>query len=271
MKQWELPWLGHSAAVDVSMVGELMDATGTSSFSDLLWQMLRERLPLTFLTLSTIEPDGNLHGQWLEAGSTEDKDLMLPIFEKWIRDRTYVNDPMWRLMPLLRARSQDAQPLILLHLLNCEDIRDEEWRQTNYERMSIRCRLTLSASHPAVGGLALALFRHASLSEFSEEELNWISGVAPLLMRLALRHQGMHLGKSLQPKLIALEARLGQVRKQLTPREVQVCARILQGSSFEEIGKSIGIKPASVKTYRDRAFEKLAISSRFELFALLLN
>lgn len=223
------------------------------------------------LTLTTTDLDATVHGLWLEASTREHKDVMKTVYQRWIKDKTYIHDPLWKMIPRIRAMSQDMQPLILLHLLDRAEIRDPQWRHNNYESYGIRTRLTLSAAHPAAGAMTLALFRHDELPALSADDLRWITGAAPLLMRLSLRHQGIHMGQTAPSRLAALESRLNHVRKSLTPREVQVCARILQCESFEHIAQAIGIKPASVKTYRDRAFTRLGITSHFELFALLLN
>lgn len=45
MKQCEVAWVGHSAEIDATMVSELMDATGTNSFSELLFQLLMYAYP----------------------------------------------------------------------------------------------------------------------------------------------------------------------------------------------------------------------------------
>ena len=57
----------------------------------------------------------------------------------------------------------------------------------------------------------------------------------------------------------------------LTPREQEVCRRILSGSSSEAISQALGISLHSTLTYRKRAYERLGISSQSELFAIVLR
>lgn len=57
----------------------------------------------------------------------------------------------------------------------------------------------------------------------------------------------------------------------LSERERQVCAAVLQGKKSETIAYELDIAPNSVVTYRKRAYEKLGISSRAQLFALCQN
>lgn len=57
----------------------------------------------------------------------------------------------------------------------------------------------------------------------------------------------------------------------LAQRERQVILRILDGVTVEQIAGELGLKPTTVITYRSRAYEKLGIRSRRELFSALLQ
>jgi DNA-binding CsgD family transcriptional regulator len=54
----------------------------------------------------------------------------------------------------------------------------------------------------------------------------------------------------------------------LSERERAVCLGVLAGKKAEVIAHELGVAPTSVVTYRRRAYEKLGISSRGELFAI---
>ena len=54
----------------------------------------------------------------------------------------------------------------------------------------------------------------------------------------------------------------------LSERERQVCIGMLAGKKAEMIADEIGIGPSSVVTYRQRAYQKLGISSRGQLFSI---
>ena len=54
----------------------------------------------------------------------------------------------------------------------------------------------------------------------------------------------------------------------LSERERQVCIGMLAGKKVEMIAEEIGIGPSSVVTYRQRAYQKLGISSRGQLFSI---
>lgn len=54
----------------------------------------------------------------------------------------------------------------------------------------------------------------------------------------------------------------------LSEREQQVCQAVLRGKKNEAIAAELDVAVSSVITYRKRAYEKLGISSRAQLFAL---
>ncbi|GAA0691257.1 LuxR C-terminal-related transcriptional regulator [Marinobacterium maritimum] len=54
----------------------------------------------------------------------------------------------------------------------------------------------------------------------------------------------------------------------LSEREQQVCRAVLRGKKNEAIAAELDVAVSSVITYRKRAYEKLGISSRAQLFAL---
>lgn len=78
-----------------------------------------------------------------------------------------------------------------------------------------------------------------------------------LLARVALIHFEASQGSKV-PQALAV----------LSDRERDVCLGILAGKKAEIIAHELGIKPATVVTYRSRAYEKLGIGSRGSLFAI---
>ena len=57
----------------------------------------------------------------------------------------------------------------------------------------------------------------------------------------------------------------------LTAREVEVCARLLTGMTQDGIASDLGLSLATVKTYRNRAFARLGIHFKNQLFSLFLH
>ena len=54
---------------------------------------------------------------------------------------------------------------------------------------------------------------------------------------------------------------------ELSDRELQICSGLLMGKTYDGIAATLGISLATVKTYRARAYEKLGIHFKSELFS----
>jgi DNA-binding CsgD family transcriptional regulator len=81
------------------------------------------------------------------------------------------------------------------------------------------------------------------------------------------RHVGwLGDGASGEP-LPSLRAALLAQCPALTARELDICERLLRGLSYDGIAADLGLSVASVKTYRRRAFERLGLHFKSELFA----
>jgi DNA-binding NarL/FixJ family response regulator len=57
----------------------------------------------------------------------------------------------------------------------------------------------------------------------------------------------------------------------LSERETQVCDSILRGMTTYGIAKNLAVAETSVTTFRKRAYAKLRIHSKSQLFALAMN
>lgn len=67
-----------------------------------------------------------------------------------------------------------------------------------------------------------------------------------------------------------IEHRLGSTFEDLTGRERAVCARTMVGMTAEAIGLDLGISPASVLTYRRRAYGRYAFTHANQFFLGLI-
>ena len=111
-------------------------------------------------------------------------------------------------------------------------------------------------------------YRITSQGRFHDAERACLQAIAPAIGASVARHfqQAATPGQNLAA-LFATRAPLSA----LTPREQEVCRRILLGLSSEAISQGLGISLHSTLTYRKRAYERLGISSQNELFAIVLR
>ncbi len=199
-----------------------------------VFQLYPDAPPDMALTASIKGPDGTL-----DSWHAYRKSL-------YVRDETFLE---------ARERASGSEQ-VLVHW-NARDI-PHAHRERIYSKHGLRERLSL-VCHDDGSWLAVNLYRLEEQARFSDTEFDILSGACALILSSVQRHMSLNPGAA--PAATALSA--------ITPRERQVCERLLKGWTHEGIASDLQLSPATVKTYRDRAFEKLGIHHRNELFALL--
>jgi DNA-binding CsgD family transcriptional regulator len=111
-------------------------------------------------------------------------------------------------------------------------------------------------------------YRITSQGRFDDAERARLQAIAPAIGASVARH--FQQAATPDQNLAALFATRAPLSA-LTPREQDVCRRILLGLSSEAISQSLGISLHSTLTYRKRAYQRLGISSQNELFAIVLR
>lgn len=112
--------------------------------------------------------------------------------------------------------------------------------------------------------------RHASDGCCSDEELGSLVGLACLVLPM-LPLNRKRRSVPLPLTVTELEDRFASRYRELTLRERQVCARAAIGMSVEATAHELGIAKTSVLTYRQRAYQRLGVTSPFELCALVTH
>lgn len=125
-----------------------------------------------------------------------------------------------------------------------------DYRARFYEAPGLGGKLAVVAAGPSLR-LIINLYRR----ELQDWTLS--DPVLPILGRLALLHFEQREAGGVPDALMAL-----------SERERDVCLGVLAGKKAEVIANDLGVAPTSVVTYRRRAYDKLGISSRGELFAI---
>ncbi len=120
---------------------------------------------------------------------------------------------------------------------------------------------------------AVNFYRHQHQRPFSDGQLADFGAMAPALLALTQKHIAMasHAHSLQDDPVRHWHERLLQADSALTVRERDVCARLLTGMTQDGIAADLGLTLPTVKTYRNRAFARLGIHFRNELFALFLK
>lgn len=168
----------------------------------------------------------------------------------------------------VRRRVETARrPGSVLLCQTAADIVDPAYRQACYEDVSTRQRFAIYRSLGSLGALLLGFYRNDALAELGRTELHYLEAISEWLAEAVERHWrlGPATGIRWRAALAAVE-----VAQALSQRESQVLVAIAEGVTLPSIATRLGVEESSVVTYRNRAFRKLGIRSRHELYARLL-
>ncbi len=148
--------------------------------------------------------------------------------------------------------------------MNAEDAPNADHREIIYRRHRMLERLSVAQTEDDGSVLAVNLYHHDHQGRFADGEIESFDSLAPVLLASVRRHIALarREAAAVPPRRL-----LGDACPALTPRELDVCERLLRGWSYDGVAADMGLSVATVKTYRARAFERLGIHFRSELFA----
>lgn len=153
----------------------------------------------------------------------------------------------------------------VLHM-RADEAPSAEHRDIIYRRHGLLERISVATLEADGSLLAVNLYHHEHQGRFSGIELEGFSRLGGVLLAVVRRHLALTEtspgGAQTDPR-----ARLESRCPALTPRELDVCERLLRGWTHDGIAADLGLSVATVKTYRARAFERLGLHFRSELFA----
>jgi DNA-binding CsgD family transcriptional regulator len=132
-------------------------------------------------------------------------------------------------------------------------------------------RLSLAVACDGGRLLAVNLYRCVGQPWFSAEEAEAVGSLARPLVACVRQQAKAVLAPpaGALPDVRALRLRLAGLCPRLTPRELDVVSQLAVGRSYEDVGVATGLSLSTVKTYRERSFLKLGLTSRAQLWALL--
>jgi DNA-binding CsgD family transcriptional regulator len=183
---------------------------------------------------------------------------LLPAYTRWYLRRDPVGDAF-----AAAPRYND----VALQRVRPADITTPSFRRVFFDDAGIVERISvIQRGQDAWRGINIA--RHVSDGRCSDAELDSLVGLACLVLPML----PLNRRRDAPPRpltITELEQRFGARYARLTQRERQVCARAASGMSIEETALDLGIAKTSVLTYRQRAYQRLGVTSPIALCALV--
>jgi DNA-binding CsgD family transcriptional regulator len=161
-------------------------------------------------------------------------------------------------------RARGGQAVMLR--MHADDAPSSDHREAIYHRHGITERLSVACAEGDGSLLAVNLYRHRGQGAFSAADLETFAGLAPLLLACVQRQVDWQQEAVRDDPRAALRERCPE----LTERELDVLQRLLRGMTYDGIAADLGLSVGTVKTYRARAFARLGLHFRSELFARLM-
>ncbi|VWX63341.1 Transcriptional regulator, LuxR family [Burkholderiales bacterium 8X] len=268
MQTWIVEASSSHRLVDATSVAALVDAIGSQDPERLATCILDAVEPMVGARQCTVfahEAQRNprllsaaaTDGPWtaFRTGAVHAREFESQDALRQILDRKPAVGPVG-VMLVARQRA-DEMPIASLRL-ECMDAID------------LVDRLTLLVRTGESSWVAAHLYADRRHGSFDDEEIDGLIGVATLLARCIGRHYASDADgvASFRGSVSQGVAELGE---RLTVREREVLTRILDGVTVNRIAEDLKLRPTTVATYRMRAYEKLGVASRQELFATVLR
>jgi len=167
------------------------------------------------------------------------------------------------------AQEDSAATGTVLRHITAQEV-SAEHRARVYEAHGVVERVSV-IKQDAASVFAINFYRHAHQTPFRDAHLGDFEALAPALISLAQKQIALSPPSqgAIANDITRWARKLQQRDPALTSRELDVCARLLTGMTQDGIADDLGLSVPTVKTYRNRAFNRLGIHFRNELFALL--
>ena len=257
----------------LSCLSELTRSLGRKSFEAQLVDMLNRVLPIDHCVVFTHGDDGVghlfTHGKMPAARAQE-------LADDYVR-QYHPHDPLFQqLSDGAEARDERVRPLDL------DRDYDPAYRNHFFDRNDLIDK-TSTIGRVEEGAVLCNFYRMGGSGPYSSEDRRRLEHILPLVTALIAAHyrlvRNAAPGDAAPPELRRRTRSLVHtiVGKRvapfdrLTPREREVCERIVLGYTSIGIGLDLDIALSSVLTYRKRAYAKLGIGTQNELFALCLD
>jgi len=224
--------------LDAEIGAGLVEAVGTPDFSTLLLKAARD-----------LDQVDEVFGYLLEkrnAPRTLVSASVLPDFD--LRVQNYI-ERFYRYDPAVHELFQLDRRQSFVQRIAREKILPHDYRRRCFDEPGFSEKLSFGWRAEEYI-LVLSFYR---VGRSDEEALQKLASLANLSLAIMVNR---HAPVSDDQLVSKIERKLSRVFPELSPREMQICARSILGWTSTEIGKELAIGAGTVLTYRQRAYQK---------------
>ncbi len=256
MRAWRLEGAASGAALMQDAIAKIVTDIGLDGFSQQVLHQVNRVLPVGCWSVYRV---GGAQPRMFLSNTYQRKDTTAG---SW---RAYLSGPHLADKSFILSNSAPGCPAIT-HL-TAEEIPAPIHREKVYRQFDMSERLSVVEPESPSEVFALNFYRYTDQRFYSDKELEAFETLAPSLLAAVRRHLALSQTTQLTNAMTldAVRHTFQAHRRDLTERELDVVARTVLGMSYEGIAADLGLKLSTVKTYRNRAFDRLGIHFRNEL------
>lgn len=249
----------RTSAATAAVYEKLLGTIGTEDFGTTVRDSI---MSLTagarriYLFEATSREDSSLQYFFGEPGLVE----LFPAYRKWYLPLDPVCDAY---------RAAPACTDVAMLRIRPNDIDSPGFRRRIFDTAGIIERVSV-IQRGAHAWRVINVARHASDGKFSDDEINSLISLACLVLPMLPMNRERRL-KPVPLSVAQFEERFAKQYDCLTVREREVCARAAFGMTVEATALDLGIAKTSVLTYRQRAYQRLGVTSSIELCTLVTH
>lgn len=256
----------RSANASVALAG-VIGCIGQTDFGAKALAQLNSVMPLCWMSVYKLTP--NRRPRMYASGAYGTRDGTNQAFSAYLRG-LYTRDQTF-----LEAQERTRDGATALTHWHAHEI-PLAHRRPIYDQNQLAERVSLVTGEPDGGVLAVNLYRSELQPSFDDTDIDLLCDWgAPLLATVQAHIRTVTAtapvaSHSDEEFSTSADGRTTFLSK-LPRREREVCERLLRGWTYDGIAEDLGLACGTVKTYRDRAFDRLELHHRNELFALALS
>lgn len=243
----------------------LAKAEGGDSFLERAFEFLNDFTSVDSCAVFKISADKTTGAEHLCTFGSLEPDLAALLAQDYVTNG-FRNDPMVK-------TALTSAPVKVRHIPGSQY--PNNYRSQYFEKAGLVDKVTsIHTSHNVI--FLVSFYRLKNQGVFNPEDFKDLQRIAPIIGRFVLRHSRLSLNtnrvyESIDDKIDALVNDNTQAFSRLSPKEREVCANILKGQEEVDVAKTMGLSKHTVITYRRRIYSKLELTSKSDLYRLLLK